>query len=158
MTKKQRFGLWLALAAIAIPLLFVSPAQGITPDPTPTESPSSDPTAPPDSSPDQTPDPSSSFPSVLPPMEQGCIPGESVIVSHGGFTIGAITIREDGCTRQYWEFVDLCPANIPNPNYTPPELRGYESEPDPNPQPEFINAGCYLMAAYRLQYSEEINP
>lgn len=32
MDKKQRFGLWLALAAIAIPLFFVSPAQGITPE------------------------------------------------------------------------------------------------------------------------------
>ena len=35
MNKKQRFGSWLAIAAIATPLLFVSPAQGITPEPTP---------------------------------------------------------------------------------------------------------------------------
>ena len=35
MTKMQRFGFWLAIAAVATPLLFVSPAQGITPEPTP---------------------------------------------------------------------------------------------------------------------------
>jgi hypothetical protein len=54
MNKKQRFGSWLAIAAIAIPLLFVSPAQGITPEPTPEEPyPSID--AP---TPEQTPPPS----------------------------------------------------------------------------------------------------
>ena len=154
MAKMQRLGLWLALAALAIPLLFVSPAQGITPDPSPTESPTAEPTnlPNPEPNPEPTPEP---WPEITP---QGCVPGENAIISHGGFTIGAITVREDGCTRQYWEYVDLCPSNIPNPNYTPPELRGYESLPDPNPQPEFINAGCYLTAAYRLQYSEAINP
>lgn len=152
--RRSFIGLWLALAALALPLCFVSPAQGITPEPTPTEFPPPELTSPPEETPTPTEEPSlSPWPEVTP---VGCVPGEMQIVSSDGMVIGGKMVKENGCEREHWEFIDLCPATIPNPNYTPPELRGYESEPDLYPQPEFLRPYCFLMAAFRLQYSEEI--
>lgn len=151
---RQRFGFWLALATIAIPLLFVSPAQGTTPDPSPIESPPPDPTETP--TPGQTETPT---PEITPdPTPTPCMPGEMVVVSSGGMIIGSEMVKENGCTREYWEFVDLCPATILNPDYTPPEQVGFESEPDPSPQPEFLRPYCEVLAAFRLQRTEELAP
>lgn len=101
---------------------------------------------------------------LFPPPK--CVPttpgGEMITVHHPGFIVGAELIKENGCVREHWEYVEYCPL-IPNPDWTPPELRGFESEPDPYPQPEFI--GDYecqkvnpIIGGFELKWTEELSP